>query len=226
MGAPKEIYSHEEPPASLISNVSGWGDDDGFGWGNEDDLPGNSRLSEERDIIERRETIEKEVKASNESLKTEMSSVPLPNDPAEGNQALVAKLAEKELHIESLESSLEQLNDKLNQLEEKLASKEEAKDEADKEVIKLSDELKKRESKLEMLSMETQEQENVLASTQLSATTCMERLDISAEMIEDYKKRIDELSNEQPSLQLELVSSYEELEQLRALKDVKKELEK
>ena len=61
-----------------------------------------------------------------------------------GNQALVAKLTEKELHIESLESSLEQLKDKLNQLEEKLASKEEAKDEADKEVIKLSDELKER----------------------------------------------------------------------------------
>merc|ERR1712038_40138 len=140
------------------------------------------RLSEERDIIERRETIEKEVKASNESLKTEMSSVKLPNDPAEGNHALVAKLAEKELHIESLESSLEQLKAKLNQLEEKLASKEEAKDEADKEVIRLSDELKERESKLEMLSKETQEQENVLASTQLSATTCMERLDISAEM--------------------------------------------
>merc|ERR1712083_120762 len=76
-----------------------------------------------------------------------------------------------------------------------------------------------------MLSKETQEQESVLASTQLSATTCMERLDISTEMIEDYKKRIDQLSNEQQSLQLELVSSYEELEELRSLKAVKKDLE-
>ena len=125
------------------------------------------------------------------------------------NNALKAKLIEKESYIESLETSIDQLKERLNQLEEKLASKEEAKDEADKEVIKLNDELKERESKLEMLSKETQEQENVLASTQLSATTCMERLDISAEMIEDYKKRIDELSNEQQSLQLELVSSYE-----------------
>ena len=125
------------------------------------------------------------------------------------NNALNAKLIEKESYIESLETSVDQLKERLNQLEEKLASKEEAKDEADKEVIKLNDELKERESKLEMLSKETQEQENVLASTQLSATTCMERLDISAEMIEDYKKRIDELSNEQQSLQLELVSSYE-----------------
>ena len=127
----------------------------------------------------------------------------------EGNDALKAKLIEKESYIESLETSMDQLKERLNQLEEKLASKVEAKDEADKEVIKLNDELKERESKLEMLSKETQEQENVLASTQLSATTCMERLDISAEMIEDYKKRIDELSNEQQSLQLELVSSYE-----------------
>ena len=123
--------------------------------------------------------------------------------------ALIAKLSEKESYIESLESSVERLKERLNGLEEKLASKEEAKEEADKAVIKLNDELKKRESKLEMLSKETQEQENVLASTQLSATTCMERLDISSEMIEDYKKRIDELSNEQQSLQLELVSSYE-----------------
>ena len=126
-----------------------------------------------------------------------------------GNDVLKAKLIEKESYVESLEASIDQLKERLNQLEEKLASKEEAKDEADKEVIKLNDELKERESKLEMLSKETQEQENVLASTQLSATTCMERLDISAEMIEDYKKRIDELSNEQQSLQLELVSSYE-----------------
>ena len=126
-----------------------------------------------------------------------------------GNDVLIAKLIEKESYVESLEASIDQLKERLNQLEEKLASKEEAKDEADKEVIKLNDELKERESKLEMLSKETQEQENALASTQLSATTCMERLDISAEMIEDYKKRIDELSNEQQSLQLELVSSYE-----------------
>ena len=122
---------------------------------------------------------------------------------------LSAKLMEKESYIEYLESSLEELKQRLNLVEETLASKEEAKDEADKEVIKLSDELKERNSKLEMLSKETQEQESVLASTQLSATTCMERLDISTEMIEDYKKRIDQLSNEQQSLQLELVSSYE-----------------
>merc|ERR1712179_764575 len=85
--------------------------------------------------------------------------------------------------------------------------------------------LKERDSKLNMLTQETEEQESVLASTQLSATTCMERLDISTEMIEDYKKRIDQLSNEQQSLQLELMSSYEELEELRLLKEVKKELE-
>ena len=108
-----------------------------------------------------------------------------------------------------MESSLERLKERLNTVEEKLASKEEAKDEAERTVIKLSEDLRERESKLAILSKETQEQENVLASTQLSATTCMERLDISGEMIEDYKKRIDELSNEQQSLQLELVSSYE-----------------
>ena len=49
---------------------------------------------------------------------------------------------EKESYIEHLESSLEELKERLNLVEETLASKEEAKDEADKEVIKLSDELK------------------------------------------------------------------------------------
>ena len=120
-----------------------------------------------------------------------------------------AKLLEKEWYIESLETIIEHLKDRLSVVEEKLALREEAKDEADKEVIKLSDELRENESRLEMLSKETLEQESILASTQLSATTCMERLDISTEMIKDYKKRIDELSNEQQSLQLELVSSYE-----------------
>ena len=120
-----------------------------------------------------------------------------------------AKVLEKESYIESLETIIEHLKDRLSVVEEKLALREEAKDEADKEVIKLSDELRENESKLEMLSKETLEQESILASTQLSATTCMERLDISTEMIKDYKKRIDELSNEQQSLQLELVSSYE-----------------
>ena len=120
-----------------------------------------------------------------------------------------AKLLEKESYIESLETIIEHLKDRLSVVEEKLALREEAKDEADKEVIKLSDELRENESRLEMLSKETLEQESILASTQLSATTCMERLDISTEMIKDYKKRIDELSNEQQSLQLELVSSYE-----------------
>ena len=120
-----------------------------------------------------------------------------------------AKILEKESYIESLETIIEHLKDRLSTVEEKLSLKEEAKDEADKEVIKLSDEIRENESKLEMLSKETLEQESVLASTQLSATTCMERLDISTEMIKDYKKRIDELSNEQQSLQLELVSSYE-----------------
>ena len=120
-----------------------------------------------------------------------------------------AKLLEKESYIESLETIIEHLKDRLSVVEEKLALREEAKDEADKEVIKLSDELRENESWLEMLSKETLEQESILASTQLSATTCMERLDISTEMIKDYKKRIDELSNEQQSLQLELVSSYE-----------------
>ena len=120
-----------------------------------------------------------------------------------------AKLLEKESYIESLETIIEHLKERLSTVEEKLAFKEEAKDEADKEVIKLSDELRESEAKLEMLSMENLEQDRVLASTQLSATTCMERLDISAEMIKDYKKRIDELSNEQQSLQLELVSCYE-----------------
>ena len=48
----QQLLSHEEPPASLISNVSGWGDDDGFGWGNEDQLPGNLRLSAERELDE------------------------------------------------------------------------------------------------------------------------------------------------------------------------------
>ena len=118
-------------------------------------------------------------------------------------------MIEKESYIEFLESSLEHLKERFSTLEESFASNEEAKDEADKKVIKLSDELKERDSKLNMLSQETEEQESVLASTQLSATTCMERLDISTEMIEDYKKRIDQLSNEQQSLQLELMSSYE-----------------
>ena len=48
------LLTQDEPPASLISNVSfnadGWGDD-GFGWGNDEDLPGNLRLSEERNIL-------------------------------------------------------------------------------------------------------------------------------------------------------------------------------
>ena len=48
----QQLLTHEEPPASLISNVSGWGDDDGFGWGNEDQLPGNLRLSAERELDE------------------------------------------------------------------------------------------------------------------------------------------------------------------------------
>ena len=45
------ILCHDDPPASLMSNTSGWGDDDDFGWGNEADLPGNLRLSAERQII-------------------------------------------------------------------------------------------------------------------------------------------------------------------------------
>ena len=82
--ASKEIFTQEEPPASLISNVSGWGDDDGFGWGNEDDLPGNLRLSEERDIIEKREMIEKEVISQTRTLQKDMSPSPLENEPTEG----------------------------------------------------------------------------------------------------------------------------------------------
>ena len=119
------------------------------------------------------------------------------------------KLLEKESYIESLETLVEKLQERLTTVEENLATKEEAKNEADKAVMKLSDELRERECKLEILSKQTEEKESVLASTQLSATTCMEKLDISSEMIEDYKKRIDQLSNEQQSLQLELVSSYE-----------------
>ena len=116
---------------------------------------------------------------------------------------------EKKSYIEFLESSLDSLKERVNTMEETIAFKEEAQDEADKKLIKLSDALRERESMLNILSQETQEQESVLASTQLSATTCKEKLDISTEMIEDYKKRIDQLSNEQQSLQLELVSSYE-----------------
>ena len=68
---------------------------------------------------------------------------------------LPAKLLEKESYIESLETIIEHLKDRLSVVEEKLALREEAKDEADKEVIKLSDELRENESRLEMLSKET-----------------------------------------------------------------------
>ena len=87
--APKEILSHEEPPASLISNVSGWGDDDGFGWGNEEDLPGNLRLSEERDIVEKREIIEKEGNISNKTQQPEVSPISSADETMECKSYLV-----------------------------------------------------------------------------------------------------------------------------------------
>ena len=90
-------------------------------------------------------------------------------------ERLSAKLLEKDSYIETLEMSVEQLQTRFNEIEEKLATKEDLKDEADKAVMKLSDELRESASKLEQLSKETQEQENVLNRTQLSATTCMER---------------------------------------------------
>ena len=75
------ILSHEDPPASLISNVSGWGDDDGFGWGNEEDLPGNLRLSAERDVVDvivdndqKEDTLNRDVERDRKKLPTVDSS--------------------------------------------------------------------------------------------------------------------------------------------------------
>ena len=88
---------------------------------------------------------------------------------------LSIKLLEKDSYIESLETEVKRLKERLSMVEENLSSKEEAKDEVDKEVIKLSDELKVRELKLELLSKETQEQEIKKPSRRLVCFKMLER---------------------------------------------------
>ena len=79
---------------------------------------------------------------------------------------------------------------RLSHVEESLGSEEEVKSDMEREMCKLTAELRASQSKFEELSKETQDQGNVLASTQLSNTTCMERLDISNDMIDDYKQQV------------------------------------
>jgi chromosome segregation protein len=71
------ILSHDDPPASLISNVSGWGDDDGFGWGNEEDLPGNLRLSAERDMVEMKDEKAQKEDTPSKDVETATHNLPL-----------------------------------------------------------------------------------------------------------------------------------------------------
>ena len=79
---------------------------------------------------------------------------------------------------------------RLSHLEESLGSEEEAKSDMEREMSKLTAELRASQSKFDELSKESKDQGNVLASTQLSNTTCMERLDISNDMIDDYKQQV------------------------------------
>ena len=90
--------------------------------------------------------------------------------------------------LHSLQVSV--LKFRLSHLEESLGSEEEAKSVMETEMSKLTAELRASQSKFEELSKETKDQGNVLASTQLSNSTCMERLDISNDMIDDYKQQV------------------------------------
>ena len=197
-----------EQPSSILSDVSqGWKDD---AW-NDPELAANLRLSES--IREEDEDV-----ARSASIGTTSTS-------PEGFDWR-AKLVEKEALIESLESDVASLKQRLNRMEESLGSEEEAKSDMEKEVDRLTEELRASQSKVDELCLKSKDQGHFLASTQLSASTCMERLDISTDMIEDYKLQIQEMTNDQQSLQLELVSTYEELEQLRPLKKVEEEFKK
>eukprot|EP00095_Tigriopus_kingsejongensis_P012110 maker-scaffold97_size377342-snap-gene-0.10 protein:Tk12110 transcript:maker-scaffold97_size377342-snap-gene-0.10-mRNA-1 annotation:"lrrx1_dicdi ame: full" len=189
----------------------GWGDDSwGGGWGEaaEEHLGDNLKLTDDDGL-----RTSEDRRASCETTPTES----VPN--------WESQVAEKEAQIQALEHSLQALRLKVTTAEETVKTTEGLKDSALAEVEQIAAQLVAKDEAMKKLVDECEQRVVELEITQSSASNCKEKLEITDNMIEDYKERIDELTNEQQSLQIELEECYLELEKLRPLKNVRNELE-
>ena len=229
-----------QQPDSLISTASprmeddGWGDDGWAGF-DQEQLGENLRLTVSSDNNDNEADglkVARSGGSAEELAKVEAGSKRPPSGKSASARSTVSpqefnwqgKLLEKESHIESLESDLEAVKAKLKSLEDTLETNEMAREEVQINSRSMEGVVENLTSEVDAKTRIIAEMEEELIAVKGEHSEAEDKLEVSNDMMEDYKKRMESLSNEQKSLQLELTESYNELVSLRPLKDSEAQL--